>query len=135
MPDYFVESNGTLTDSQRITKTLLKQHPEIDGIICHHDIVAYGALEACDRLHIAIPEQVAVVGFDDISYSSLHRISLTTLRFPKAEIGKQAAQMLFRRIDGDQNPAEVVLKTQLIHRGTTPTFENGQSNLNLAPSS
>jgi DNA-binding LacI/PurR family transcriptional regulator len=120
MPEYFVYSDGTMPGAQRATEALLSQWPDIDGLICHHDILAYGALEACDRLQIAVPEQVAVVGFDDISFSRLQRFSLTTLRFPKADIGKQAAQMLFRRIKGDLEPAEIVFKTQLIERGSTP---------------
>lgn len=119
VPDYFVDCDGTLTGAQHAAEALLSQSPEIDSLICHHDMLAYGALEACDRLQIAVPDQVAVVGFDDISFSRLQRISLTTLRFPKAEIGKQAAQMLFRRIQGDLEPAEIVLKTQLVQRGST----------------
>ena len=121
LPEYITDCDGTMTGSQKATETLLRQYPEVDGLICHHDMLAYGALEACDHLQIAVPEQVAVVGFDDISFSGLQRISLTTLRFPKVEIGKQAAQMLFRRIVGDTEPEEILFKTQLVQRGSTPT--------------
>ena len=118
-PDYFVQCDSTMDDARQTIETLLKQHPEIDSIICHHDLLAYGALEACDSLQISVPNQVAVVGFDDISLSGLQRISLTTLRFPKAEIGSQAVQMLVKRIEGDLSPMEVVLETKLIKRGST----------------
>lgn len=118
-PGYFVQCNGTMTDARYTIETLLKKHPEIDSIICHHDMLAYGALDACDSLNISVPDEVAVVGFDDISLSSLQRISLTTLQFPKAEIGSQAVQMLVNRIGGDLSPMEVVLKTKLIQRGST----------------
>lgn len=118
--DHVVACEDSMAGAQRVTERLLNQHPDIDGIICHHDILAYGALEACDRMGIAIPGRVAVVGYDDISYSGLERISLTTLRFPKAEIGKQAANMLIQRIEGETEPMEVLLKTELVVRGTTP---------------
>ena len=118
-PKYFIYCDGTMTDARHRVEIFLKEHSEIDSIICHHDMLAYGALEACDSLHISVPDQVAVVGFDDISLSSLKRISLTTLQFPKAEIGGQAVQMLIKRIEGDLSPMEVVLKTKLIQRGST----------------
>ena len=118
-PKYFVQCNGTMTDARHTIETLLKQYPEVDSIICHHDMLAYGALDACDSLNIPVPDQVAVVGFDDISLSSLQRISLTTLQFPKAEIGSQAVQMLVKRIGGDLSPMEVIFKTKLIQRSST----------------
>ncbi len=123
MPELFVHCAGTIEASRQAAAALLTQNPAIDAIICHHDVLAYGALEACDHLQIAVPDQVAVVGFDDISFSGLQRISLTTLRFPKTDIGTQAAQMLFRRIEGNFEANEIVLKTQLIHRDSTPKIE------------
>ena len=48
------------------TRLLLKKDPKIDGIFCFNDLVALGALDACSELGIKVPEQVAIVGFDDI---------------------------------------------------------------------
>ena len=99
---------------------MLAEHPEIDAIIGYHDLLAFEALEACDALGIAIPEQVAIVGFDDIVFSSLRRISLTTFRIPRFEVGVSAAKMLFKRVAGQNDPGLVTIQTTFIQRDSTP---------------
>lgn len=116
----FGQCESSLEDSFRAARALLVQNPGIDGLICFNDIIAIGALEACDDLGITIPDQVAIIGFDNIRLASLNRISLTTLHVPKLEIGIQAMQMLLNRLDGIESPAEIVMKTELIERRTTP---------------
>lgn len=111
------------TDIQKgyaATRNLLQNHPEIDGLICFHDLFAFGALDACHDMGVAVPEQVAVVGFDNISFSSLKRLSLTTLHVPKFDIGLQAANLLFDLLDGRKAATEeIVLNAELIVRGST----------------
>jgi LacI family transcriptional regulator len=111
---------NTTRDSFYAARTLLTQNPEIDGLICFNDITAIGALEACDELGVPVPDQVAIIGFDDIPLAGLNRISLTTMRVPKSEIGAKAVQMLFRHMDQIAGPTEIVMKTELVQRRTTP---------------
>lgn len=120
-PRRFGQCEASLEDSFRAARALLLQNPKIDGLICFNDVIGIGALEACDDLGLQVPDQVAIIGFDDIHLSSLNRISLTTLRVPKLEIGVQAMQMLLNHLDGVEIPAEVVMKTELIQRRTTPS--------------
>jgi DNA-binding LacI/PurR family transcriptional regulator len=112
---------ATFEDSARATRSLLTENPEIDGLICFNDVIAIGALDACDALGVRVPDQVAIIGFDDINISSLNRISLTTLRVPKNEIGIQAMQMVIDQLDGIETPDEVVVHAELIQRKTTPS--------------
>jgi DNA-binding LacI/PurR family transcriptional regulator len=119
-PRCFGQCDATFEDSYRAARALLIQDPEIDGLICFNDVIGIGALEACDDLGIAVPDRVAIIGFDDIALASLNRISLTTLRVPKLEIGVQAMHMMLNRLDGVEGPSEVVIKTELIQRRTTP---------------
>jgi LacI family transcriptional regulator len=122
IPHMGTEHPGITQDVQMgylTTKQLMTQYPETDGLICFHDLYAYGALDAYDELGIAVPDQVAVVGFDDISYSSLKRISLTTVHPPKFDIGLRAAELLFSMIDGSDGMEEIVLDVDLIVRGST----------------
>jgi DNA-binding LacI/PurR family transcriptional regulator len=120
-PRCFGQCDPTFEDSFRAARALQTQNTEIDGLICFNDIIGIGALEACDDLGIAVPDRVALIGFDDIALASLSRISLTTLRVPKLEIGIQAMQMLLNRLDAADGPSELVMRTELIQRRTTPT--------------
>jgi LacI family transcriptional regulator len=119
-PRYFGQCEATLEDSFRAARVLLAQNPEIDGLICFNDIIGIGALEACDDLGINVPDQVAIIGFDDIDIAGLRRIALTTLRVPKLDVGAQAMQMLFNHLNGVEGPTETVIQTELVQRGTTP---------------
>lgn len=121
-PRRFGQCEASLEDSFRAARALFLQNPEMDGLICFNDIIAIGALEACDDLGIKVPDQMAIIGFDNIRLSALNRISLTTLHVPKLEIGIQAMQMLLDRLDGIEGPSEIVMQTQLIERRTTPKF-------------
>lgn len=118
-PGRLSQCDATLEDSFRAARALLIQNPEMDGLICFNDVIGIGALEACDDLGIKVPDQVAIIGFDDISLAGLTRIGLTTLRVPKLQIGIQAMQMLLNCVHGVEGPLDVVMNTELIQRRTT----------------
>ncbi len=117
------QCDAKFDDAFQAARNLLVQNPQIDGLICFNDVIAIGALDACDKLGVKVPDQVAIVGFDDISLAGLNRISLTTLRVPKFEIGARAVQMLLNHLDGIEYPSEVVMDTELIQRQTTPSLQ------------
>jgi len=73
------------------------------AILCSNDAMAYGALEALRRLGIRVPEEVSVIGFDDLPRSQYCWPPLTTMRIPRVEMAVQLAESLLARIelDGD----------------------------------
>ena len=118
--EYFMElKRTTIEDNYLGAKALLINHPEINGLICFNDMVALGAMKACDEMGIAIPDQMALIGFDDIAFAALSRISLTTMRVPKFDVGVKSVEMLINRINGVTDPAEYILKAELVERSTT----------------
>lgn len=119
-PHYIRRCIASVESSRQVASELLSDHPEIDALICYNDIIAGGALEACAQMGIVVPDQVAVTGFDDIMFSSVFKVALTTMHVPKFELGERAAQMLFRRIDGDLSEPEVVLDATLVIRQSAP---------------
>lgn len=119
-PHYIRRCIASVESSRQVASELLSDHPEIDALVCYNDIIAGGALEACTQMGIAVPDQVAVTGFDDIMFSSVFKVALTTMHVPKFELGERAAQMLFRRIDGDLSEPEVVLDATLVIRQSAP---------------
>jgi len=100
-------------------RALLGAHPQVDGLLCYNDLVAIGALQACAELGLRVPEDLAIIGCDDIRLSSLVKPSLTTLSVSKYDLGKRAVEMLFTRIDGGEQ-GEVVVKPELIVRESAP---------------
>jgi LacI family transcriptional regulator len=102
-----------------IAKQLLHDNTGLQGIVCFNDLVAAGALRACHDDHIAVPDELAVVGFDGIPISALLIPSLTTVFVDRFALGQTAAQLLVNRLNGDMSQHEIVLQPQLVIRETS----------------
>jgi LacI family transcriptional regulator len=84
------------------------------------DEVALGALRAARTLGVRVPEDVSLVGFDDIPMASHVEPPLTTIRVPTVEIGKAAARLLISILESEgANPSSVILDTELVVRGSS----------------
>ena len=96
---------------------IVQQRPAVDAIFFCNDDLAQGALLTALRRGIQVPEQVAIVGFNDLTGSDQTLPALTTVRTPRARIGEAAAQMLLGLIKG-QTPAQaqVDLGFELVER-------------------
>jgi DNA-binding LacI/PurR family transcriptional regulator len=96
---------------------LLDRRPDLDAVLAASDLMAIGALRALRRAGRRVPEDVAVVGFDDVPIARRIRPRLTTVRQPIEDIGARAARELLNRVSGGQCADRgVVLKTKLIVR-------------------
>lgn len=90
------------------------------AIFAFNDMMAFGILSYAYDHKIRVPDQLSVIGFDDISMASYSVPSLTTIAQPKYELGRRVAEILLRRIQGDDSPtATVVLPTTLVIRQST----------------
>ena len=107
--------------------TLLSERPGIDGLVCYNDLVAVGALRACAELGLEVPDDVAVIGCDDIMFAGLLSPALTTLRVRKYELGASAARMLLDRIRGRRGETEILLRPELIVRESAPQTHDTES--------
>jgi LacI family transcriptional regulator len=121
MPDERVTCHpANLEGGYTCFKQLIGAYPHIDGVVCFNDLVAVGAIRACAELGIRVPDDIAIVGFDDIQLASLIQPSLTTLQIPKQDIGMQAVTMLLERINGKRDQEPVLIKQKLIVRESAP---------------
>ena len=86
------------------------------AIVCANDEMALGAIRAIQEKGLSVPDDIAVVGFDDIYQSAVFTPSLTTIRVPRKQWGITAAQTLFKMLDQDFDYQPAPLKVELISR-------------------
>lgn len=86
----------------QLMRRLVSRRPDVDAIFFNNDDLAQGALLEALRLRIRVPDQVAIVGFNDLEGSEHVVPRLTTVRTPRAEIGRQSATMLLALMQGDR---------------------------------
>jgi DNA-binding LacI/PurR family transcriptional regulator len=106
----------------RAARKLLQRSEPFTALFAFNDISAIGAIQALRECGKRVPDDVSVVGFDDIQSAAFQNPGLTTVRQPLRQMGMVAAETLLRRISvpGKNNyPKEVVLKPELMVRGTT----------------
>jgi LacI family gluconate utilization system Gnt-I transcriptional repressor len=87
---------------------LLAQAPDTDAVFCANDDLALGALFECRRRHIAVPEQVAIVGFNDLEFMASSVPTLSSVRTNRYEMGRDAATMAIEAIEGRRPEHPVV---------------------------
>lgn len=105
----------------RAAAQLLKACPELTALLCYNDLVAVGALQAAVALGKRVPEDLAIMGFDDIPLAALVNPPLTTCHVPRYELGAQAVALLLAQIRGEtQASQEVILEPELIIRASAP---------------
>jgi DNA-binding LacI/PurR family transcriptional regulator len=103
----------------RAMKALLRRNPGLDAVFVANDPMAIGALETLRALGRRVPDDVAVIGFDDVLAAASTTPPLTTVRQPLEEMTKAMADLLLRQIDGADGDGEfVVCPTNLIRRAS-----------------
>jgi LacI family transcriptional regulator len=103
-----------------VVQQLLQHHQRFTAIISFNDIAAIGAIRALRDANLRVPEDVSVVGFDDIQVAAYHNPRLTTIRQPLRDMGETAARILLQRIQGFRDyPEEFAVPPELIVREST----------------
>lgn len=114
-------AHGDFTEAAgfRAMKLLLEHTPAIDGVFVASDLMGIGALRALHDLGRRVPEDVAVVGFDDAPLASYADPPLTTVRQPVELLGQEMVRLLLHRLlDPDGEPESIILPTELVVRSS-----------------
>lgn len=107
----------------RLTVQLLKKVPEIDAIFAQNDNIGLGAVRALTEQGLRIPEDVAILGFDDSVTAQLTYPQLTTIRPPFEEMGRTALRRLISLVEQGIDPGDnTLLPCTLVQRASTPPF-------------
>lgn len=110
----------SLTEAEDWAQELFRKYPDTDGIIASNDMVASAVLQEAHRLGKRVPEDVQIIGFDDIPLSRLLAPSLSTIHQPAYEMGREAARLLIQLIEGEHvERNSMKFPVEFIERQTT----------------
>lgn len=103
------QGNSTVETGTALLPQLMEQAPQTDAIVCSNDLMAIGAMYAALQMGIKVPDQLAIIGFDDIQLASLVRPQLTTIRQPILQIAQQTCAFLLHRLAGESGAPQCLL--------------------------
>ncbi len=116
-PAYQMNCYPTIEGGQKAAAALLHQNPQLTALFCYNDLVAVGALRAILEMGRRVPEDVAIVGFDDIPLAALVTPALTTCRVARYELGVQATRLLLNQLHSEGDTSEeILLEPELVIR-------------------
>ncbi len=107
---------------------LLKQKPRPDAVFISNNRMAAGALQVIEESKLAVPEDIAIVGYDEISWAPLLLYPLTTVSQPSYDLGHESARLLLGRIEGYSGPPRtLLLRTSLDVRASSAPKKPAES--------
>jgi LacI family transcriptional regulator len=88
------------------------------AVFCANDLIALGVLQEMTRNHIRVPEEIAIIGYDDIDFAAAAAVPLTSVRQPRQELGRTAARLLLEEAadDGTHRHRQVIFEPELVIR-------------------
>jgi LacI family transcriptional regulator len=111
---------GDVADADHRAAELLSRTPRPTAIFATDNVTTQGLYTAMRRLGLRLPDDVSLVGFDDLDWTTLVEPALTVVAQSPLDMGRKAAQRLFARIKGDESaPQQYLMRTHLVVRGST----------------
>ncbi|HEX9016244.1 MAG TPA: substrate-binding domain-containing protein, partial [Chloroflexota bacterium] len=118
--DLVVQSDYTFKGGQDAMARLLDLPDRPTAVFVANDIMALGALTIAQTRRVRVPEDISIIGFNDIALAQYSYPRLTTVRTPSYEMGALAAQMLLRMVKGeDASPSGITMRSELVIRDST----------------
>lgn len=97
----------------------LRKYPETDGVFASSDFIAAQVLQVCSKLGISVPDQIKLIGFDDVMVSRVTTPRISTIHQPIKEMAQTAVSYLIQAAEGQMVPRRSVLPVSLVERETT----------------
>jgi DNA-binding LacI/PurR family transcriptional regulator len=116
---YIIAGDEWFTGGVRAVAQLLALAEPPTAVFCFNDMTAIGVINALQQKGYKVPQDLSVIGFDDLDIAYFYRPSLTTVRQPIYEIGRSAAKMLYSLIQSQENIQTQVLEPELVIREST----------------
>ncbi|QKV20643.1 LacI family DNA-binding transcriptional regulator [Oricola thermophila] len=121
-PDWFFDGDFSLASGRRVAEQWLALDDRPTGVFCSSDEMALGFISGLHESGVKVPEDVSVVGFDDIEIARHFIPTLTTIRQPRTELGVAAGRLLIRLVEGSStvlSDYREMIPVELVVRGST----------------
>jgi DNA-binding LacI/PurR family transcriptional regulator len=119
LPELIVHGNGKPEEATRAMEKLLALPDPPTAVVCYNDMTALGAMRAIHRAGRRVPEDISVVGFDDLFLAEYTQPPLTTVRQPMRRMGVLAMESLFRLMAGEESAVSIMVDAELVVREST----------------
>ena len=116
---YMASGDFTMESGYQNTEKLLKEHPEIDAVVCATDTIALGAVRYLNTHEISIPDKVSVAGFGYSNAGQILMHPLTTIKFFYKECGMEGAKMLLEKLRSPETPCKSLMLGYEINEGAS----------------
>ncbi|QGG57159.1 LacI family DNA-binding transcriptional regulator [Paenibacillus sp. B01] len=123
--EWMLQDGFSVEAGVEFTSRLLAMNPRPTAIFCLNDLVAIGALKAASRAGVRVPEELSIIGYDDIQFAANSIPELTTVSLKAAEIGRLAAETLHRMIGKKKVPKLLSVLPELVVRQSTAAVRKG----------
>lgn len=126
--DLIVQTGAYLRDGYEVGRSYFEQidaGQRPSAVLCYNDLVAIGLIRALRELEISVPEDISVVGFDNIEFAKYLSVPLTSVNIPKYEMGHRAAEILIEHVESEEkvDPQQDYLQAELIKRASSRSLE------------
>ncbi|UAL48750.1 LacI family transcriptional regulator [Sutcliffiella horikoshii] len=118
-PEWIKNGDFKEKAAEEVAVELLTEHPEITAVFCASDLMGLGVLKAVNKIGKKVPDDIAVIGYDDIMLASYSNPSLSTIRQDKFKLGFEAAVLLIDMLEGKEKSHARIIDTELIIRDST----------------
>jgi LacI family transcriptional regulator len=119
------EAPYVIEEGRLAMKRALDLDPRVTAVFCGSDILAVGGLAECRRRSIKVPEEMSIIGFDNLEIAAYTDPPLTTINVPATAMGEETANYLIRSSPGQSLIRKVELEVTIVHRGTTAEPRSG----------
>lgn len=124
VPEQTVECDYDFNQGMAMTEELLEKYPDVDGIIACNDIVAISTYKVLHKRNISVPDQVQLIGFDDISFATLLSPELTTICQPVKDMAEKAVELIAKNELTGMTGGKFIFPVSLVARQTTKKKES-----------
>lgn len=122
---YILHSDLKMETGYQLSKEFLAMEHLPSAMLSVNDMTAIGFMDGCKEAGIRFPEDLSLVSFDDISFSDLHAIQLTTVSQHASEMGSEAVRLILKQLKHpNSKPERIIMKPTLIIRGTSGPFSS-----------
>ena len=115
----YVDCDYSFARGLKAAEEMLEKYPDVDGVMASNDMVALSTYKVLHRKGIQVPEQVQLIGYDDIEISALMSPGLTTIAQPIKEIGRKASELIIKNEGKERKEERYMFPVSLVKRETT----------------